>query len=163
MKFGKLLVVAATALAACAPSAGPTAASRDACARFDGDGMVVAEAWVRPAAKGQMSAVYAAICNLGVTDDALIGASSEAAEAVELHASAKSAVGVASMTALPRLAAPAGGNAALKPGGAHLMLIGLKDAIEPGSEISITFEFENSPPVTVSAVAKMSADAHAGQ
>ena len=44
---------------------------------------------------------------------------------------------------------PAGGRADLTPGGAHLMLIGLKRTLKPGETLPITLEFAKAGKVPV--------------
>jgi len=44
---------------------------------------------------------------------------------------------------------PAGTTVELKPGGYHIMLIGLKAPLELGSTIQITLVFENAGEITV--------------
>ena len=44
---------------------------------------------------------------------------------------------------------PAGGEAALEPGGDHLMLFGLKSGLETGSGFPLTLLFEKAGAVTV--------------
>ncbi len=159
MRFPLPLLLVVAGLAACGPR---VVDSADPCAAATGEGVSVVEAWARPAAKGATSAVYATICNRGTAADALIGASSAAAGAVELHESTRSETGVASMATLARLALPSGGTASLQPGAAHVMLIGLKDAAESDSKISVTFTFEHSPAVTVFADVRPVGEAHSG-
>ena len=47
---------------------------------------------------------------------------------------------------------PAGGMVTLKPGGMHLMLMGLAEPLEPGRMLEITL---NSPPATASGCRRM--------
>ena len=44
---------------------------------------------------------------------------------------------------------PAGGTAELKPGGLHVMLIGLSQPLTLGTKIPLTLTFERAGPVTV--------------
>ena len=53
------------------------------------------------------------------------------------------------MRQVDAIAVPAGGEAALEPGGDHLMLFGLADGLEPGSRFPLTLLFEKAGPVTV--------------
>ena len=50
-----------------------------------------------------------------------------------------------------RLEIPARGAVELKPGGLHLMLIGLKQQLKPGDKIEVTLSFEKSGDKTVQA------------
>lgn len=54
-----------------------------------------------------------------------------------------------SMQQIPGLDIPAGGQARLRPGGDHLMLIGLAAPLVAGQSIEVQLEFEHAGPVTV--------------
>ena len=95
------------------------------------------------------SAAYVTLTNCSGADDALVGAAFAAAAAAELHVTAMSSEGVASMTPGKTLPIVAGDTITLAPGGAHIMLIGLADAVAVGGAPAMTLEFENAPPITV--------------
>lgn len=96
-----------------------------------------------------MGAAYMVIRNEGAEPDRLLGASTPAAEAVELHGSAE-VEGVMRMEAVEGgLEVPAGGELRLARGGEHLMLIGLAQPFEDGTEIEVTLEFERAGAVAV--------------
>jgi hypothetical protein len=100
-----------------------------------------------PAANG---AVYATIRNAGSSDDALVSATSSVAEKVELH-EVRNEAGVMAMRPIDKLSVPAGGVVELKPGGYHVMLLGLKRDLNPGDSVPVTLTFQKSAPVTVNA------------
>jgi copper(I)-binding protein len=50
------------------------------------------------------------------------------------------------------LVIPAGQSVVLEPGGNHLMLMELTQAIEPGSQISVTLDFEGTEDLTLEGV-----------
>jgi len=101
--------------------------------------------WAKASLKGAPnSAAYMAITNTGETSDRLIAASAPVSKAAELHAMSMTN-GVMRMRRLEGgVPLPAGETIALKPGGKHIMLIGLKDQLEPGSSFSVTLNFENA-------------------
>ena len=118
------------------------------------------DAWGRPAAmagmssdmKGQSkkghttggtSAVYLTLVNKGDAPDALVAASSDEANTVELHETQMKG-NVMRMVPVPRIEVPARGRTELKPRGLHLMLIGLKRDLKPGDVIKMTLRFEKS-------------------
>ena len=138
---------AALALAACgAPE--DTAAGDAAQAACDGDGVAVNEAWARSARAGQpTSAAYMSLCSTG--GDALVSAAFSGADATELHVTVIGEDGTASMSQTPQIVLPAGETVALKPGGAHIMMIGLNEALAPGDAASVTLEFEKAGAVEV--------------
>lgn len=72
---------------------------------------------------------------------ALVGASSPIAGTVELH-EMKMDGDVMKMREIPRLPLPAGKSVSLKPGGYHLMLMGLKSQLKPGDRVPLRLEIE---------------------
>ena len=112
----------------------------------------VEDAWARQApmmpSTGPMhgdtgtGAVYVTLRNTGPAPDALVGASSEAAEVVELHETIRDGE-VMRMRPVGKLALPAGATLEMKPGGFHIMLIHLKRALRPGDRVPITLTFEH--------------------
>ena len=123
-----------------------------------GEGVEVHEPWARAAMMGGNSAAYMTIHNYMDTDDAVIGASSDVAEAVELHLSQMDADGVMQMMQQEKFDLPAGGELELKPGSYHIMLIGLKQDLMAGDEINITLHFQNSEDLTLTVPVQDAAD-----
>jgi copper(I)-binding protein len=46
---------------------------------------------------------------------------------------------------------PANGSVTLVPGGLHIMLIDLTRELAPGDEVSLTLNFKNADPLTITA------------
>ena len=89
------------------------------------------------------------LTNTGQEPDRLAGASSPAAEKVEIHAI--KVVGGA-ITMRPRddgLALPAGVTLTLQPRGYHLLLIGLRTPPIPGAGLPVTLIFEKTGSIDV--------------
>jgi copper(I)-binding protein len=125
------LLIAAMSLTAC--GVGPSQAQ-----------IKVEDAWARPAPlAGGNGAVYLRLVNTGGEADQLLGGSSPLAQAVEVHKTTMSQ-DVMKMEPIPSLAVPAGGQVELKPGGFHIMLIGLKQPLAAGSRLPLTLRFEKS-------------------
>ena len=80
--------------------------------------------------------------------DRLVGAESPVAERIELHRHVHKD-GVMTMRRVEAIDLPAGGEAALEPGGDHLMLFGLETGLKPGGSFPLTLFFEKAAPVTV--------------
>lgn len=116
------------------------------------------------ATAGAMTATggYARITNFGPVDVRLVGVDVDFAAKAEIHTMfAKD--GVMKMRPLERgLVIPAGGHAKLKPGGDHLMFMGLTTAMEPGSVQHITFVFDDGNTIMVMAHVKKPADIGGG-
>lgn len=141
MKFPSLLSATALALAcAAAPLAAQTAAQ---------SGIEVGQPWTRATAAGQgVGGGYLSLHNPGKSSDRLLGASSPAAERVELHRMAMEG-DVMRMRPVESIDLPPGGRVELKPGGLHLMLMGLKQPLEAGKTVPLTLRFEKAGEVPV--------------
>ena len=83
-----------------------------------------------------------------VAADAVISASSPVAGMVELHQTVNDG-GVIKMQPVARLELNAGKPVELKPGGYHIMLMGLKQPLKQGETFPLTLTFEHAAPVTV--------------
>ena len=99
---------------------------------------------------GERGAAYMVIKNVGSGDDALIGAASTVANATEVHESVMSG-DVVTMRPVARINVKAGGSIELKPGGYHIMFIGLKQPLQVGEKVVVTLKFEKAGLVQVEA------------
>jgi copper(I)-binding protein len=111
----------------------------------------VAGPWARPTiGQGTTSAAYMTIANKGDRGDMLKSARTPKAKAVELHQTTMTADGVMQMRKIEgAVPIEAGASLVLKPGGTHLMLLGLEDALRAGEELILTLEFVNAGAVDV--------------
>jgi len=115
-----------------------------------GTDIEVENLWARSALQGGNGAVYMLLQNRSNEDDALAGASSDVAEVVEIHLSQMKSDGTMEMTKQESIALPADGEVELKPGGYHVMLIGLKQDLKAGDEFPLTLHFKNRVDMTLS-------------
>ncbi len=107
------------------------------------DQVDVSGAYVRAVPPGQPnSAAFMLLSNTGSVDHAVVAASSPAAKVVELHTHTMEN-GVMRMRKIPRMDIAAGGKTALKPGGLHIMLIGLTQPLHEGAKVALTLKFED--------------------
>lgn len=138
MSFKSTLIAAAAALTL-------------ATSAFAGDTMMVKDPYARSStAKSTSGAAFMMLMNQGTEDDRLVGASSDAAKKVELHTHIENADGVMQMVHVEEgFVIPAGGGHALARGGDHVMLMGLKQALEQDDVISITLTFEKAGEMTI--------------
>lgn len=148
----------AAILAACAAAA-------------DAQTIQIKDAWVRAAAAGAQSemetppgepshdgemsmgftsAAYLQIINRGKVADRLLRVSSPVAETAGLHETTMTG-DVMSMQPVNYVEAPANGKVELKPGGLHIMLIGLKQDLKPGERVPLELVFEKAGVITVEA------------
>jgi periplasmic copper chaperone A len=112
-----------------------------------GVGISVAAAWARSADEGN-GAVYMLIRNIGNEPDRLVGVVGDVAGALELHTSENSN-GVVAMRPVDGIDLPAGGQLELRPGGYHVMLVGLSQALAPGDRFPLLLQFERAGEVEV--------------
>ena len=109
----------------------------------------VEHAWARPTATSVANgAAYLTIKNTGEADDTLTGAETSAAAKAELHESSMEG-GVMKMRPLGDVTVPAGGSVEFKPGGKHIMLLGLKAPLMAGQSFTLTLHFKNAGAQTV--------------
>lgn len=114
----------------------------------------VQAAWSRPAAAGTTGAGFMVLANPGKTPDALVSASSPIAREVQIHQSSM-ANGVASMRRLDRVPLPAGERVTFKPGGYHLMFMGLTRPLGVGDKAPVTLVFASGAKVEATFVVGM--------
>lgn len=114
------------------------------------------------ATPAKVGGVFLTLKNSGGTADKLLKAASPVATNVELHTHIKDGDAMR-MRAVENIPVPANGQTALEPGGYHIMLIGLKQALKEGGSFPLTLTFEKAGSVTVSVpVQKAGAPAAAG-
>lgn len=140
MKFLRKLVASTLLLAAAAPALGQTAA------------ISIQNPWSRATPSGAANgAVYLTIENAANAEDRLTGAASNLSARTEIH-EMKTADGIMKMRAVANgLAVPAHGSVALRPGGYHVMLIGLKKPLKSGETVALTLDFAKAGKIEVSA------------
>jgi copper(I)-binding protein len=98
-----------------------------------------------PGAATTGAAYLRAIRNTGSEPDRLVGASTPAARAVEIHRSTMDAQNVMRMRAIDGVEVPARGEVRLRHGGAlHLMLIDLKAPLKNGDRFPLRLRFEKA-------------------
>jgi len=93
------------------------------------------------------TAAYLVIANAGDRPDKLVGAACACAARVEVHLS-QVANGRAMMAPAGDVEIPAHGELALKPGGYHLMIMGLKTPLKDGSTQELQLKFQRAGTVT---------------
>ena len=129
-----------------------------ACGGSQGPKIEIKDPWARPSPKMATSgAAYMIIENKGNEDDALIGVEGDVSDAVEIHEMVVDENNVMHMKPVEgqRLVIPAKGKVELKPGGYHIMLIGLKHQLQEGEVVDLTLKFEKSGEIKVQAPVKM--------
>jgi hypothetical protein len=143
-----------------------------ACAQPKTDRIEVTGAWVRASVAPEMqmdsgstmsgsdhisggnSAAYMVLHNLTDETDRLVSVKSDAAESAEMHIT-QTENDVASMRPVDSIEVPPRGFTELKPGGLHIMLVGLKHELKAGDKVKLILQFENAG--SISAVAEVRA------
>ncbi|WP_295004900.1 copper chaperone PCu(A)C [uncultured Dechloromonas sp.] len=107
------------------------------------DQVVVQDPYVRLAPpNAPATGAFMVIKNNGDKDVKVVKAENTASKVTELHTHLNEG-GVMKMRPVPSVEIKAKGEAVLKPGGMHVMLIDLKAAMKEGDIVPITFTFED--------------------
>ena len=115
------------------------------------DSVTVEAPFVRAIPPGQPnSASFMTLVNTSDSDHSVKSAASPVAATVELHTHTNNN-GVMEMRQVPQIDVPAKGRTELKPGGLHVMLIGLQQELKVGETAAITLTFEDGSTTTVNA------------
>src|SRR5437763_6929863 len=96
--------------------------------------------------KAENGAAYVTITS--PTADRLVSASTPVAKKAELHTMSMRGM-VMKMRPISSLDIPAGQPVSLKPGGEHIMLMGLDQPLREGQSFPLTLDFEKAGPRTV--------------
>ncbi|MES9871256.1 MAG: copper chaperone PCu(A)C [Sedimenticola sp.] len=117
--------------------------------------ITVTQLQVLATSEGQInSAAYMQLENdCRCEDHALTAAYSPVANTVELHAYVNKG-GTMEMRRIDEIELVANSKVILEPGGLHVMLIGLKQAINDGDSVPLTLEFEDGSMMELMALAK---------
>ena len=108
----------------------------------------VESAWARPSVAGQSAGgAYLKITG-GALADRLLSASAPVAQHAELHTMTMEG-DVMRMRSVDAVAVPPGQTVELKPGGMHLMFVGLAQPLKTGSRFPLTLRFEKAGAITV--------------
>ena len=128
--------------------------------------IAVENVWARASAsRTGAGAAYLTLRNTGGSGDRLVSAATKVAKRVELHTH-KMENNVMRMARVDGIDLPAGGAVTLKPGGLHVMLMGLNQKLVKGDSFPLTLTFEKSGSVTVDvavqSIAAMGPSGHGG-
>ncbi|MPZ39374.1 MAG: copper chaperone PCu(A)C [Rhizobiales bacterium] len=116
---------------------------------YSAGGLQIGNPWARATPKGStVGAGYLTITNKGSEADRLIGGSLAPASRIEVH-TAVTEGGVAKMRQVTGLEIKPGETVELKPGGMHVMFMGLKQALKQGQTVKGTLVFENAGTVAI--------------
>lgn len=117
-------------------------------------GINIEDSYVRVVPPGQENTgAFMTIHNPTDKARSVVSAESSAAKIVELHTHIQED-GMMKMRRIEKIDIPAKGHTMLKPGGLHVMLIGLTQPIEEGKPVEITLVFANGERKTVKAAGR---------
>jgi copper(I)-binding protein len=127
-------------VSSCLAAAALLLAAAQALAGGDGTPVRADGAWARPTVTGQTAGgAFLRLENRGAGADRLLSARSPVAERVELHRMSMEG-DVMQMRQVDGIDLPPGQAVELKPGGLHLMLMGLKRPLEAGSRVPLVLQ-----------------------
>jgi copper(I)-binding protein len=89
-------------------------------------------------------AIFMQLANDGRETDRLIGGQTDVAEVVEIHETRMEGDVMKMQMLAEGLEVPPRSTVRLEPGGYHVMLIGMKQNLEPGDRFEIELQFEKS-------------------
>lgn len=116
------------------------------------DDLEIDGAWVRATPPNRdVTAAYLVIMNRSGQSRELIAVETPAAEYTELH-TMRMVDDMMEMEKIERLTVPPRGEAALEPGGNHIMLFGVKRSLAEGDSVSLTLRFADAKTQTVTAL-----------
>jgi len=113
------------------------------------DDALSVEGWARAtASKARNGAVYLQIKNNSGAGDKLLSSQTDAAKRAGLHNHTMDD-GVMKMRPVDAVVIPAHGMVTMKPGGLHIMLMGLAAPLVKGASLPLTLKFKNAGTVAV--------------
>jgi hypothetical protein len=155
-----LIAVLAVLLAVAACTQAPSAPSTS-------QGISAQNVWARPAKMmgempmegdahqmehgGANSAIYMVLANGGAAADSLVAAQADVSNTIEIHETVMEGDVMRMNQVEGGIQVPAGGQVELKPGGYHVMLIGLTRDLAVGEKFPVTLEFASGAKLDVEA------------
>lgn len=142
-----LALLAAAATASAAQAAPAARAARP---------LAVTGAWARTTPDGATTGAAYLTIRGGAAADTLTGVrvAASVARAAELHESMLDGAGMMDMGAVAAVPVPAGGSVTFKPGGLHVMLVGLARPLRTGQTLRLTLVFARAGKLTVGAAVR---------
>ncbi|WP_219504298.1 copper chaperone PCu(A)C [Nonomuraea ceibae] len=152
-----LLLAAVVALSGCGTATesttatapqGPTAAAVPAA-----QGLTITDPWVKTVKKG-MTAAFGTLVNHTGADLTVTAGASPLSPTIELHEVVDSGGKMVMRPKEGGFVVPAGGKHELRPGGDHIMLMGVTEEVKPGARIPFTLTVKGGAPLEFTAIGK---------
>jgi copper(I)-binding protein len=120
--------------------------------------VTIHDAWVRqPMGSRKMTGAFAVVENTGSTPRAIVAASADVSDKVELHEMTNDG-GMMRMSPVGRIVVPAGGRVELRPGSFHVMLFELKKKPAAGEKVRLSLTLDDGTTVTAEATVRSPGD-----
>lgn len=111
--------------------------------------VTASDAWVREVPAGRaVTGMFLLLKNSGATERSLVRGKADVGDTLELH-EMKRENGMMRMSPVQAITVPAGGETALRPGGYHLMLFGLKKPLVVGDTVRAILTLDDGSQVRV--------------
>ena len=121
-------------------------------------GIDIDDAWARETVTGMsMGGVFMEIENDGTQEDRLIGGSSPVSNKIEVHTHVNDNGVMRMREVAGGLVLPVDQKVELKPGGYHIMLMGLKKPLTAGETFPLTLKFKHAPAKNITVKVKSNA------
>jgi copper(I)-binding protein len=114
---------------------------------------MVKDPWVKTVASG-MTAAFGTLVNNTDKDITVVSASSATSSRLELHEVVEVNGAMVMRPKKGGFVVPAHGQHVLAPGGDHIMLMDVKQAVKPGTQVTFTLTFADGSTAQFTAVAK---------
>jgi copper(I)-binding protein len=106
--------------------------------------------WARPTtSQAKAGGAFLVVDNRGRVEDRLVSATSPVADKVELHTHIMDGTVMRMRPVEGGIVLPAGQKVELKPGGMHVMLMGLKRQLKEGETFPLTLRFEAAGEIAI--------------
>ena len=111
---------------------------------FTASTIVLEQPWARATPRGaKTGAVYMTLTNKGASADRLLSAATSLADKVQFHKETEEN-GVSHMREVQSVDLEPGARIIFKPGGMHMMIVGLKQPLREGQTFPLTLRFEKA-------------------
>lgn len=118
------------------------------------EGIEIADARARPGREGGNSAIYMNILNGSAEADTLLSLSTPVSGMAEVHESYEQEEGMMGMRPVETVVVPGRDLLALEPGGFHVMLMQLNQALTEDDNIELTLEFAKAGEMNLSVLVR---------
>ena len=158
VRAGAVFGVALLALTGCATGQNESASTQQeepVAQTAQADSVMIEDAWVKTAQPSDMTAAFGTLENASDQDVTVVSVESSASPMMELHETVENDSGQMVMREVEGgFTIPANDHLHLEPGGNHLMLMELPEAIQAGQEVTFTLTFSDDSTLEFTAVAK---------